>query len=103
MLGMIEQSTQEIRTMDREVERLSTVIELPAMADAITRGASSRLRCDPSDAGGISAARSAMVLACAHGLKTELQSYGYPLNQAANLHLMLGVKGCWLVIDTETT
>ena len=30
----------------------------------------------------------------AHGMKTELQSYGYPLSQAANLHLMLGVAGC---------
>jgi L-alanine-DL-glutamate epimerase-like enolase superfamily enzyme len=36
----------------------------------------------------------AMALAGAHGLKTELQSYGYPLSQAANLHVMLGVRGC---------
>ncbi|MCH7599609.1 MAG: mandelate racemase/muconate lactonizing enzyme family protein [Myxococcales bacterium] len=72
----------------------NTVVELSDMADAITRGAWSRLRCDPSNVGGISAARSAMALACAHGLKTELQSYGYPLTQAANLHLMLGVAGC---------
>ena len=72
----------------------NTVIELSAMADAIARGAWSRLRCDPSNVGGISAARSAMALARGHGLKTELQSYGYPLNQAANLHLMLGVAGC---------
>jgi len=72
----------------------NTVVELPAMADAIARGAWSRLRCDPSNCGGISAARSAMALARAHGMKTELQSYGYPLSQAANLHLMLGVAGC---------
>lgn len=72
----------------------NTVVELPAMADAIERGAWSRLRCDPCNVGGIVAARSAMALASAHGLKTELQSYGYPLSQAANLHLMLGVPGC---------
>jgi len=72
----------------------NTVVELSAMADAISRGAWSRLRCDPTNVGGISAARSAMALASAHGLKTELQSYGYPLTQAANLHLMLGVPGC---------
>jgi L-alanine-DL-glutamate epimerase-like enolase superfamily enzyme len=44
--------------------------------------------------GGISAAIKAMELANSHGLKTELQSYGYPLSQAANLHVMLGVNGC---------
>ena len=64
------------------------------MADAIVRGAWSRVRCDPSNVGGISVATKAMVLACAHGLKTELQSYGYPVSQAANLHVMLGVAGC---------
>lgn len=72
----------------------NTVVELPAMADAIVRGAWSRLRCDPCNVGGISAATRAMALAGAHGLKTELQSYGYPLSQAANLHVMLGVPGC---------
>ncbi len=72
----------------------NTVVELPAMADAMTRGAWSRLRCDPCNVGGISAATRAMALASAHGLKTELQSYGYPLSQAANLHVMLGVDGC---------
>jgi len=72
----------------------NTVVELPAMADAIERRAWSRLRCDPSNVGGISACTKAMALASAHGLKTELKSYGYPLSQAANLHVMLGVSGC---------
>ena len=72
----------------------NTVVELAAMADAIGRGAWSRLRCDPCNVGGISMAVKAMALAGAHGLKTELQSYGYPLSQAANLHVMLGVRGC---------
>ncbi len=72
----------------------NTVVELPAIANAIARGAWSRLRCDPCNVGGISAATKAMALAGTHGLKTELQSYGYPLSQAANLHVMLGVTGC---------
>jgi len=72
----------------------NTVVDLPDMADAIARGAWSRLRCDPCNVGGISAAMRAMALASANGLKTELQSYGYPLSQAANLQLMLGVSGC---------
>jgi L-alanine-DL-glutamate epimerase-like enolase superfamily enzyme len=72
----------------------NTVVELPEMADAIARGAWSRLRCDPCNVGGVSRAVKAMALAHAHGLKTELQSYGYPLSQAANLHVMLGVPGC---------
>jgi L-alanine-DL-glutamate epimerase-like enolase superfamily enzyme len=72
----------------------NTVVELSAMADAIVRGAWSRLRCDACNVGGLSAATKAMALAGAHGLKTELQSYGYPLSQAANLHVMLGVPGC---------
>ena len=54
----------------------NTVVELPDMADAIARGAWSRLRCDPCNVGGISAAMKAMSLASANGLKTELQSYG---------------------------
>ncbi len=72
----------------------NTVVSLPAMTAAIERGAWSRLRCDPCNVGGISAAVRAMELANSHGLKTELQSYGYPLSQAANLHVMLGVEGC---------
>jgi L-alanine-DL-glutamate epimerase-like enolase superfamily enzyme len=35
-----------------------------------------------------------MELGRTHGMKTELQSYGYPLIQFANLQIMLGVPGC---------
>ena len=72
----------------------NTIVELPDMADAIGRGAWSRLRCDPCNVGGVQKTLKAMALAEAHGMKTELQSYGYPLSQAANLHVMLGVAGC---------
>ncbi|MFP6808926.1 MAG: mandelate racemase/muconate lactonizing enzyme family protein [Pseudomonadales bacterium] len=72
----------------------NTVVDLPDITDAIEQGAWSRLRCDPCNMGGISAAIKAMDFADSHGLKTELQSYGYPLSQAANLHVMLAVNGC---------
>ena len=72
----------------------NTLVDLDDMARALDMGAWSRLRCDPNNCGGITQAIKAMGLASAHGLKTELQSYGYPLAQAANLALMLGVEGC---------
>ena len=72
----------------------NTLIDLRDMARALDAGAWSRLRCDPNNCGGISQAVKAMALANARGLGTELQSYGYPLAQAANLALMLGVEGC---------
>ncbi|MEM7122761.1 MAG: mandelate racemase/muconate lactonizing enzyme family protein [Pseudomonadota bacterium] len=72
----------------------NTIVELSDMAEAIERGAWSRLRCDPTNVGGIQVTMKVMALAEANGMKTELQSYGYPLSQAANLHVMLGVAGC---------
>ena len=72
----------------------NTLVDLPDMARALDAGAWSRLRCDPNSCGGISRAVKAMALAGARGLPAELQSYGYPLAQAANLALMLGVEGC---------
>ncbi|MDE0417734.1 MAG: hypothetical protein OXI95_12475 [bacterium] len=72
----------------------NTLVDLADMVHALDAGAWARLRCDPNNCGGISQAIKAMALAGARGLKTELQSYGYPLAQAANLALMLGVRGC---------
>lgn len=72
----------------------NTLVDLPDMARALDAGAWSRLRCDPNNCGGLSQAVKAMALAGTRGLNTELQSYGYPLAQAANLALMLGVEGC---------
>ena len=51
----------------------------------------SHLRVDATFAGGISGARRIAALAEANGMNLELQSWGYPLTQAANLHVMLSI------------
>ena len=72
----------------------NTIVEIDDMARALDMGAWSRLRCDPCNCGGIGRAARAMDMAHARGFTTELQSYGYPLSQAANLVLMLGRPHC---------
>lgn len=49
------------------------------------------LRTDVTYAGGFTATRSIAALAHAHDLPLELQSWGYTLTQAANLHQMLSI------------
>jgi L-alanine-DL-glutamate epimerase-like enolase superfamily enzyme len=51
------------------------------------------LRTDATVAGGITPCRKLIALAEGAGLWTELQSWGYTLIQAANLHLGMGVAG----------
>ena len=53
-----------------------------------------RIRFDVTSIGGFTGAREAMALASAHGLKGELQSWGYTLTQAANLHFLLSQTHC---------
>lgn len=53
-----------------------------------------RIRFDVTSIGGFTGARKAMALASAHGLKGELQSWGYTLTQAANLHFLLSQTNC---------
>ncbi|MEM7431621.1 MAG: enolase C-terminal domain-like protein [Pseudomonadota bacterium] len=72
----------------------NAIVDAPTLTAAIQRDAWSRMRCDASNAGGLTAAKRIMELAQAKHLKIELQCYGYPLTQAANLHLMLGLPGC---------
>lgn len=49
------------------------------------------MRTDVTYAGGFTAARSIAALAQQQGKSLELQSWGYTLSQAANLHLMLSI------------
>ena len=49
-----------------------------------------RLRVDVMSCGGLTPALKVMGMAGAHGLRVELQCWGYTLHQAANLALMLG-------------
>jgi len=52
------------------------------------------VRVDTTVAGGITAMRKIMPLAEAHGMNVEIQSWGYTLTQAANLHVMLSHLNC---------
>ncbi len=61
---------------------------------ALEMGAWDRVRFDATGIGGVTGGREAMALADAHGRKGEIQSWGYTLTQAANLHLMLAHANC---------
>lgn len=53
-----------------------------------------RSRFDVTSIGGFTGAIQVMGVTCAQGLKAEVQSWGYTLTQAANLHLMLAYGNC---------
>lgn len=72
----------------------NSIVELDRIRRALETGCWSAVRTDPCIAGGITAARKIVALSEAFGAPAELQSYGYPLSQSANLHLMLGVGNC---------
>jgi len=72
----------------------NVITDLPAIRKAIEMGCWSAVRTDPCVAGGIAAAWKIMALAEANDMNAELQSYGYPLSQAANLHLMMAYGNC---------
>ncbi|MGO4203925.1 mandelate racemase/muconate lactonizing enzyme family protein [Rhodococcus sp. TAF43] len=60
----------------------------------IEAGCWDHARVDATLAGGITGARRVMELARASSMNVELQSWGYTLSQAANLHLMLAYPNC---------
>jgi L-alanine-DL-glutamate epimerase-like enolase superfamily enzyme len=72
----------------------NAIIDPATILHALATGCWSRLRTDPGVVGGVSAARRVMALAGAYSLPIELQSYGYPLSQAVNLHLMMTDEAC---------
>ena len=83
-----------------ELRNASTVPILPAGNTLLTPGllnlalkedAWDALRTDVTYAGGFTAGRTIAALAQANNLDLELQSWGYSLTQAANLHLMLSL------------
>ena len=53
-----------------------------------------RVRFDATGIGGITGGNRAMAIARDHGRTCEVQSWGYTLTQAANLHLMLANANC---------
>ena len=70
------------------------VTDLKALREYLTAGAWDAARVDAATCGGITQARKIMALAEAFGMTCELQSWGYTLHQAANLHLMLALPNC---------
>jgi L-alanine-DL-glutamate epimerase-like enolase superfamily enzyme len=70
------------------------VMDLGLLYQGMRLGAWSALRVDVNVVGGITPARKVMGLAEAAGMNVELQCWGYTLQQAANLHLMLAYRNC---------
>ncbi len=70
------------------------VMDLGLLYQGMRLGAWSALRVDVNVVGGITPARKVMGLAEAAGMSVELQCWGYTLQQAANLHLMLAYRNC---------
>ncbi len=71
----------------------NTLVGLQHWRDGLQCGAWSRLRCDATNAGGITTVIKAMALARACNVEVELQSFGFQPAQHANLHLGLGLGG----------
>jgi L-alanine-DL-glutamate epimerase-like enolase superfamily enzyme len=69
----------------------NTILDIQSVSDALRRHPWDALRVDVTVAGGFTPSRKLVALAEGAGLWTELQSWGYTLIQAANLHLGLGV------------
>ena len=61
---------------------------------ALEMGAWDRSRFDVTGIGGFTGACAGMAMTAAHNRKREVQSWGYTLTQAANLHLMLAYSNC---------
>ena len=61
---------------------------------ALEMGVWDRVRFDATGIGGVTGGNRAMAIARNHGRKCEVQSWGYTLTQAANLHLILAHENC---------
>ncbi|PIC63488.1 mandelate racemase [Sporosarcina sp. P13] len=67
----------------------NTLLHLNQIEQGIQEGCWSSARVDTTLAGGITQTKKIMGIAEANSMTVELQSWGYTLSQAANLHLML--------------
>jgi L-alanine-DL-glutamate epimerase-like enolase superfamily enzyme len=72
----------------------NTLLGLKNWSEGLRREAWSRLRCDVTNAGGVTTVLKALELAQATNVPVELQSHGFQPAQNANLHVMLGLEGC---------
>lgn len=67
----------------------NTLLQLNQLEQGIQQACWSSVRVDATLAGGITQTKKIMAIAEANSMTVELQSWGYTLSQAANLHLML--------------
>ncbi|WP_153722214.1 enolase C-terminal domain-like protein [Sporosarcina cascadiensis] len=72
----------------------NTLLHMNQLEQGIQNGCWSSVRVDTTLAGGITQTRKVMGLAEANSMTVELQSWGYTLSQAANLHVMLAYTNC---------
>jgi L-alanine-DL-glutamate epimerase-like enolase superfamily enzyme len=72
----------------------NTLLGLKNWTEGLRRRAWSRLRCDVTNAGGVTTVLKAMKLARSMNVPVELQSFGFQPTQHANLHLMLALGEC---------
>ena len=72
----------------------NAVPNLQLINQALQRGSWDRVRFDFTTIGGFTNGSRVMALSQAYGLKAEVQSWGYTLTQAANLHMMLSNANC---------
>ncbi|MGB1236850.1 MAG: enolase C-terminal domain-like protein [Pseudomonadales bacterium] len=72
----------------------NSIVNLHLFEHALNMGCWDRGRFDVTGIGGFTNGTKAMALCQARGLKTEVQSWGYTLTQAANLHMMLSHANC---------
>jgi L-alanine-DL-glutamate epimerase-like enolase superfamily enzyme len=70
------------------------IMDLYGVSGALTSGAWEAARTNVCECGGISTAAKIMTLAQAAGRQCELECWGLPLHQAANLQTMLGLPNC---------
>ena len=81
--------------LDIDVVCAGNALPHPPLIDhALGMGAWDRSRFDVTGIGGFTGGGEVMAITRARGRKAEIQSWGYTLTQAANLHLMLAHANC---------
>jgi L-alanine-DL-glutamate epimerase-like enolase superfamily enzyme len=70
------------------------ILDPRLIARFAAEGCWTHARVDTTIAGGVTAMRKIMAVAEAHSMNVEIQSWGYTLTQAANLHVMLSHLNC---------
>jgi L-alanine-DL-glutamate epimerase-like enolase superfamily enzyme len=70
------------------------ILDARLIEEVIRMDCWTHVRVDTTVAGGVTPMQKIMAVAQSHGMNVEIQSWGYTLSQAANLHLMLAHENC---------